>query len=301
MPPRSTTTRSTPHADHDAEDQARPDRRRQRRDAGAIGQAAQDRLLLPQYPLGPLFAQPVGYSNLSGGQSAGLEKYRLDDLKGPSTTLNSVFGPLGGNQTWATTSTPTWIPRPSAQARQELAGRPGSVVALDPRTGAVLTMYSNPSYDDNHPNAPCPDACQLNRATQGQYPPGSTFKVVTATAGDRQRQVHPRLAHQRRLPQDDLRRAAAERQQPELRSDHPDQGADRQRQHRLRPGGRERRAPDDDQVHEALRLLRAAADRPSQRRAAHEPALSTSRAGRSARRAPTRTSAASGSARAGSW
>jgi peptidoglycan glycosyltransferase len=55
-------------------------------------------------------------------------------------------------------------------------------VALDPRTGAVLAMYSNPTYDSNHPSAPCSDSCQLDRATQGRYPPGSTFKVVTATA-----------------------------------------------------------------------------------------------------------------------
>jgi penicillin-binding protein A len=135
------------------------------------------------YPQGPLFAQPVGYSNLVRGQSAGLEKYRLDDLKGAQTTLNSVFGPLGGNQNVGD-DVYTFLDAKAQQlARQELAGRPGSVVALDPRTGAVLTMYSNPSYDDNHPNAPCSDACQLNRATQGQYPPGSTFKVVTATAG----------------------------------------------------------------------------------------------------------------------
>jgi len=135
------------------------------------------------YPQGPLFAQPVGYSNLVRGQSAGLEKYRLDDLKGAQTTLNSVFGPLGGNQNVGD-DVYTFLDAKAQQlARQELAGRPGSVVALDPRTGAVLTMYSNPTYDNNHPNAPCSDACQLNRATQGQYPPGSTFKVVTATAG----------------------------------------------------------------------------------------------------------------------
>jgi peptidoglycan glycosyltransferase len=138
------------------------------------------------YPTGSLFAQAVGYSNLERGQSAGLEQYRLNDLKGPQTTLNSVFGPLGGNQNVGDDVYTYLDPKAQALARQELAGRAGSVVALDPRTGAILTMYSNPSYDSNHPT---PDkaciavACQLNRATQGRYPPGSTFKVVTATAG----------------------------------------------------------------------------------------------------------------------
>ncbi|MFL5864342.1 MAG: peptidoglycan D,D-transpeptidase FtsI family protein [Solirubrobacteraceae bacterium] len=137
------------------------------------------------YPQGALFAQPVGYSNLIRGQSAGLEQYRLSDLKGAQTTLNSVFGPLGGNQNIGDDVDTTLDPKAQSQAREELAGRGGSVVALDPRTGAVLTMYSNPSYDNNHPT---PDraciaiACQLDRATQGQYPPGSTFKVVTSTA-----------------------------------------------------------------------------------------------------------------------
>jgi len=138
---------------------------------------------LRTYPQGPLFAQAVGYSDLRSNQSAGLEKYRLDDLKGAQTTLNSVFGPLGGNQDVGDDVYTTLDPKAQKLARQELAGRAGSVVALDPRTGAVLTMYSNPTYDSNHFNAPCSDACQLNRATQGRYPPGSTFKVVTATAG----------------------------------------------------------------------------------------------------------------------
>jgi peptidoglycan glycosyltransferase len=137
---------------------------------------------LRTYPQGSLFAQPVGYSNLISSQEAGLEKYRLDDLKGPQTTLNSVFGPLGGNQNIGDDVYTFLDPKAQQLARQELAGRAGSVVALDPRTGAVLAMYSNPSYDDNHYSAPCADSCQLNRATQGRYPPGSTFKVVTATA-----------------------------------------------------------------------------------------------------------------------
>jgi peptidoglycan glycosyltransferase len=138
---------------------------------------------LRTYPGGSLFSQPVGYSDLRSNQSAGLERYRLDDLKGAQTTLNSVFGPLGGNQDVGDDVYTTLDPKAQTLARQELAGRAGSVVALNPRTGAVLAMYSNPTYDSNHFNAPCSDACQLNRATQGQYPPGSTFKVVTATAG----------------------------------------------------------------------------------------------------------------------
>ncbi len=140
---------------------------------------------LRTYPTGSLFAQPVGYSDLRSDQSAGLEKSRLSDLKGPPTTLNSVFGPLGGTQNVGDDVYTTLDPKAQKQAQQELAGRAGSVVALDPRTGAILTMYSNPTYDSNHPTpskACIAIACQVNRATQGQYPPGSTFKVVTATA-----------------------------------------------------------------------------------------------------------------------
>ena len=43
-------------------------------------------------------------------------------------------------------------------------------------------MYSNPTYNDNTPNAKCADGCLVNRAVSAYYPPGSTFKIVTATA-----------------------------------------------------------------------------------------------------------------------
>jgi peptidoglycan glycosyltransferase len=69
-----------------------------------------------------------------------------------------------------------------------LAGRKGGVVAIEPQTGKVRVMVSIPEYDpnlipsdftalDNDPNKPT-----FNRTTQELYPPGSTFKVVTATA-----------------------------------------------------------------------------------------------------------------------
>jgi penicillin-binding protein A len=134
------------------------------------------------YPAGSLFSQAVGYSDLGRGSSAGLEQYRLDYLKGKPTGLTSVFGPLSGGLQVGDDVQTTLDPKAQQTARAGLAGRVGSVVALDPRTGAVLAMYSNPAYDDNHPKACNAIGCQLNRATQGQYPPGSTFKIVTATA-----------------------------------------------------------------------------------------------------------------------
>ncbi len=135
------------------------------------------------YPSGSLFSQSVGYWTGQAGNAAGLEVSRNKYLSGTPTGLSSVFGPLGGAIKHVGDDLYTSLdPKAQQVAESALAGRPGSVVALNPQTGAVLAMYSDPSYNDNHPNAPCSDACQLNRATRGQYPPGSTFKVVTATA-----------------------------------------------------------------------------------------------------------------------
>ncbi len=135
-----------------------------------------------KYPLGPLFAQPIGYSILTKHQQAGLEEYRAKELGGTLRTgLSSVFGPIS-TQTIGDDVFTTLDPRAQQLAKTELAGRVGSVVAIVPQTGAVRVMYSNPSYDNNNPFAPCSDSCQYNRATQALYPPGSTFKVVTSAA-----------------------------------------------------------------------------------------------------------------------
>jgi penicillin-binding protein A len=133
------------------------------------------------YPTGPLFAQAVGYSDPRTGQAAGLEQSRGEELRGLQTGLSSVFGPTTSNRVGDDVYT-ALDPKAQQVAEQELAGRAGSVVALDPQTGAVKVMYSYPSYNDNQPLAQGPGISQLNRATQGRYPPGSTFKVVTATA-----------------------------------------------------------------------------------------------------------------------
>jgi penicillin-binding protein A len=133
------------------------------------------------YPTGPLFAQAVGYSNLAQGQAAGLELSAGAYTRGLQTGLNSVFGQLTPHRVGDDVYT-TLDPKAQQVAAQSLAGQDGSVVAIDPRTGAIKVMYSNPSYNDNAPNLAAPGTTTFNRATQAGYPPGSTFKVVTATA-----------------------------------------------------------------------------------------------------------------------
>ena len=133
------------------------------------------------YPTGSLFSQPVGYSIAKEGRAAGLERSRGDALRGLQRGLGSVFGPLSSHPVGDDVYT-TLDPKATRVALEQLGGQPGSVVALDPQTGAVKVMVALPGYDDNNPNAKGPNISTLNRSTQGRYPPGSTFKVVTATA-----------------------------------------------------------------------------------------------------------------------
>jgi penicillin-binding protein A len=153
-------------------------------------------LYLRRYPQGGLFAHVVGYSTQSRSR-AGLESSLNDYLTGSNSNLGTVLkttldrirgATIKGNNVWLTM-------RPSAQrvAMQELAGKCGSVVALDPRTGKVLVMASRPTYDPSlvekdfarirTTSAACrPAAPLLNRATDGLFVPGSIFKVVTSAA-----------------------------------------------------------------------------------------------------------------------
>jgi peptidoglycan glycosyltransferase len=153
-------------------------------------------LYFRRYPTGPLFAHLVGYSTQSRSR-AGLERSENDYLTGTNANLDTILkktidqirgATLEGNDLWLTV-------RPKAQrvALQQLAGKCGAAVALDPRTGKVLVLASQPTYDPNliernfgqiaATRAACtPAAPLLNRATAGLFAPGSSFKVVTAAA-----------------------------------------------------------------------------------------------------------------------
>lgn len=144
------------------------------------------------YPTGSLFAQTVGYSYTDLSQS-GLERSRnaaLDGEEGASN-LQAILDQLQGKRRRGDEVITTLDPAAQRTAIAALGEHRGAVVALQPQTGAVLVMASTPSYDPNllrsasayeeltHETFGTP---LVNRATQYGYAPGSTFKVVTATA-----------------------------------------------------------------------------------------------------------------------
>ncbi len=141
-----------------------------------------------RYPTGALFAHPIGYSFLVRGRS-GLERYYNEPLSGQRTELVSAVDSILGERRVGNDMQTTLSTAAQQAAVQGLGGRRGAVVAMDVSTGAIRAMVSAPSYDPNAVDDPAganldqaPGSPQINRATQGRYPPGSTFKVVTAAA-----------------------------------------------------------------------------------------------------------------------
>ena len=139
------------------------------------------------YPTNNLFSHSVGYSFLSAGRS-GLEKSRNDDLVGKEDEFATIFSQLESRKREGNDLVTTLDPKGQQAAIGALGGRAGSVVALDPKTGAVQVMVSEPDFDPNQvPEKSralnrAPGSPLFTRATQGRYPPGSTMKVVTAAA-----------------------------------------------------------------------------------------------------------------------
>ncbi|HWX45785.1 MAG TPA: penicillin-binding protein 2 [Solirubrobacteraceae bacterium] len=142
------------------------------------------------YPSGELFAAPIGYSYVDPG-STGLERYRNSVLTGAEKeNLQGLLDQLQGRSNRGDRVLSTLVPSAQRVAMQALAGHHGAIVALDPRSGAVEVMASSPSYNPNALRSPATAAHVVrnseepldNRATQYGYPPGSTFKVVTAAA-----------------------------------------------------------------------------------------------------------------------
>jgi peptidoglycan glycosyltransferase len=153
-------------------------------------------LFFRRYPYGPLAAHVVGYSTV-GRSRTGLERSLNDFLTASNSNLSTVFDktldelrgkPIQGNDVVTTLDLDA-----QEVANEALGSNCGAVVALDPRTGKVLVMASSPGFDPNlveenfdkieQITANCtPAAPLINRASAGLYVPGSTFKVITASA-----------------------------------------------------------------------------------------------------------------------
>jgi peptidoglycan glycosyltransferase len=155
-----------------------------------VGQG-ENRIFARHYPQGSLFGHPIGYSFFNLGQTE-FERYHNDDLVGNKSEFSSILDQLQGSNQQGNDVYTNIDPAAQRIALDDLsaAGR-GAVVAIEPQTGKVRVMASNPPYDPNSAKHPAqfkqlskdPAAPLVNRATQGQYPPGSTFKVLTAAAG----------------------------------------------------------------------------------------------------------------------
>ena len=151
-------------------------------------------LYFRRYPTGPIFSDIVGYSTETHNRT-GLELSYNDFLTGSNANLDTVFhsaiDKLRGSTVTGNDLVLTIKPAAQALALRLLRGKCGAVVALEPATGRVLVMATNPTYNPNliekrfglatRTSLPC-GAPLVNRATVGKYPPGSTFKMVTAAA-----------------------------------------------------------------------------------------------------------------------
>jgi peptidoglycan glycosyltransferase len=149
-----------------------------------------------RYPFGAATAQLVGYVSIRYGTS-GLEDAFDRALTPPDTSgdpfaqLDEIRSALRGQ--WKVPPGADVVTTVVPAVQQQLFGllsqypRAAGVV-LDPRSGAVLALASVPSYDPNSVEANFatlthdPNSPMLDRATDGLYPPGSTFKIFTAAA-----------------------------------------------------------------------------------------------------------------------
>jgi peptidoglycan glycosyltransferase len=143
-----------------------------------------------RYPEGSLYGHPIGYSFVQQGDSE-LEQFHNEELVAGESEFGSILDQLSGGTEEGNDVVTNLDPAAQQVALEDLESSGfGAVVAIEPQSGRVRAMVSNAPYDPNRVpyelsklNANEAETPLLDRATQGQYPPGSTFKVLTAAAG----------------------------------------------------------------------------------------------------------------------
>lgn len=151
------------------------------------------------YPQGPLYGHVTGYFSAAFFGATGLEASASQVLEGESQALlaQRLRNLFTGNTRQGGGIVLTLNPAMQQVAAEQLGNRKGAVVALDATTGAILALYSSPTYDPNSLAASDGETANAayqallqdpsnplyNRAIAGDlYAPGSTFKILTTVA-----------------------------------------------------------------------------------------------------------------------
>lgn len=139
------------------------------------------------YPYNNVFAHVVGYDANGKNGLESLANFQL--MSSHDGYLSQAANELKSEKNQGDNVVSTLDTSLQQTAYNALGDNRGAVVVLDPKTGAVLASVSKPDFNPNtvaqdwdYLVSDSSNSSLLNRATQGAYPPGSTFKIVTALA-----------------------------------------------------------------------------------------------------------------------
>ncbi len=153
------------------------------------GNIASENIFIRTYPQGETVSALIGFNSLTYGR-AGIELAYNDYLLGKHeiSSIEDYVGEILGKKIPGNDIALTINFSLQKEAFDALSNNRGAIVALDPKTGAILAMATSPTFNPNNIDenwaflAKDPSACLINRGIQGLYPPGSSFKIVTASA-----------------------------------------------------------------------------------------------------------------------
>lgn len=155
--------------------------------SGLVVRAVQHRI----YPQGTLAAHALGFVSVGDGQGYyGVEAFYEHKLAGEHVTDEVSLSPLDvptatqprpGVDLYLTIDREVQFATEQALARalKDTGAPSGTIIVMDPRTGAILAMASLPTYDPNQTPTQVPDPARINPAISSQYEPGSVFKILT--------------------------------------------------------------------------------------------------------------------------
>ena len=136
------------------------------------------------YPYSGLFSHTIGYLNNGGYGLESLYGYYM--LHSNQHFFEQIGNDLSGNRNTGDNVVTTLNVGLQKACYDALGSNRGAVIVMEPSTGKILAMVSKPDFDPNTLAANWSqitgegsDSVLVNRATQGLYPPGSTFKLIT--------------------------------------------------------------------------------------------------------------------------